>query len=110
MTSSIINFIVEKYLSNIVEINPEKTKSSLWSGTVEMSNLKIKREISETIDLPYCELVNGYIGKLTIQLQLPRFYLYPIKVNIDKVFFHARQKKLDKLNKEEEIKGIEICY
>ena len=107
MTSSIINFIVEKYLSNIVEINPEKTKSSLWSGTVEMSNLKIKREIFETIDLPYCELVNGYIGKLTIQLQLPRFYLYPIKVNIDKVFFHARQKKLDKLNKEEEIKGIE---
>ena len=43
MTSSIINFIVEKYLSNIVEINPEKTKSSLWSGTFEMNNLKIKK-------------------------------------------------------------------
>ena len=51
MTSSIINFIVEKYLSNIVEINPEKTKSSLWSGTFEMSNLKIKREIFETIEI-----------------------------------------------------------
>ena len=107
MTSSIINFIVEKYLSNIVEINPEKTKSSLWSGTFEMSNLKIKREIFETIDLPYCELVNGYIGNLLIKIQLPRFYAYPIRVVIDKVFFHARQKHLDKLNKEDEIKGIE---
>ena len=107
MTSSIINFIVEKYLSNIVEINPEKTKSSLWSGTFEMNNLKIKKEIFETIDLPYCELVNGYIGTLTIKLQLPRFYLYPIKVYIDKVFFHARQKQLDKLNKNDELKGME---
>ena len=72
-----------------------------------MSNLKIKREIFETIDLPYCELVNGYIGNLLIKIQLPRFYAYPIRVVIDKVFFHARQKHLDKLNKEDEIKGIE---
>ena len=107
MTSSIINFIVEKYLSNIVEINPEKTKSSLWSGTFEMSNLKIKKEIFQTIDLPYCELVNGYIGNLKIKIQLPRFYLYPIQVYIDKVFFHAKQKQLDKLNKNDELQGME---
>ena len=40
MTSSIINFIVDKYLSNILEINKEQTKSSIWKGEFEMSNIK----------------------------------------------------------------------
>ncbi len=73
-----------------------------------MSNLKIKPEIFTNLNLPYFELVNGYIGTLKIKLQLPRFYLYPIIVNIDKVFFHARQKKLEGLKKETEIKNMEI--
>ena len=97
MTSSIINFIVDKYLSNILEINKEQTKSSIWKGEFEMSNLKIKPEIFTNLNLPYFELVNGYIGTLKIKLQFPRFYLYPIIVNIDKVFFHARQKKIRRI-------------
>ena len=107
MTSSIINWIVDKYLSNILEINQEETKSSLWSGEFEMSNLKIKPEIFTNMNLPYFELVNGYVGKMKISLSLPRFYLYPIKVEIDKVFFHAKQKKLETLNKKTEIENME---
>ena len=51
MTSSIINWIVDKYLSNILEINKEQTKSSIWSGVVEMSNLKIKPDIFTSLNL-----------------------------------------------------------
>ena len=107
MTSSIINWIVDKYLSNILEINQEETKSSLWDGEFEMSNLKIKPEIFTNMNLPYFELVNGYVGKMKITLSLPRFYLYPIKVEIDKVYFHAKQKKLETLNKKTEIENME---
>ena len=107
MTSSIINWIVDKYLSNMLEINQEETKSSLWSGEFEMSNLKIKPEIFTNMNLPYFELVHGYVGKMKISLSLPRFYLYPIKVEIDKVFFHAKQKKLETLNKKTEIENME---
>ena len=107
MTSSIINWIVDKYLSNILEINQEETKSSLWSGEFEMSNLKIKPEIFTNMNLPYFELVHGYVGKMKISLSLPRFYLYPIKVEIDKVYFHAKQKKLETLNKKTEIENME---
>ena len=107
MTSTIINFIVERYLANILEIDTSQTAASLWSGTVEMSNLKIKQEIFENLNLPYLELVNGYVGKLSLKMSMPRFYLYPIKVYVDKVFFHARQKNIDKLNQYEEIKGME---
>ena len=107
MTSSIINWIVDKYLSNMLEINKEQTKSSLWSGEFEMSNLKIKPEIFTNMNLPYFELVHGYVGKMKISLSLPRFYLYPIKVEIDKVFFHAKQKKLETIQKSTEISNME---
>ena len=107
MTSTIVNFIVERYLANFLEINTSQTTASIWSGIVEMQNLKIKPEIFQTMNLPYLELVNGYVGKLKLELQMPRFYLYPIKVYVDKVFFHARQKNIDKLNKDKEIEGME---
>ena len=107
MTSSIINFIIEKYLANFLEINPEKTKTSLWSGTVELSNLKFKDSIFKTFNLPYLELVDGHIGSLKITMSLPRFYLYPIKVEVDNVFFFARQKNINDLSKEEEIQLME---
>ena len=107
MTSSIINWIVDKYLSNMLEINKEQTKSSLWGGVFEMSNLKIKPEIFTNMNLPYFELVHGYVGKMKISMSLPRFYLYPIKVEIDKVFFHAKQKKLETIQKSTEIANME---
>ena len=108
MTSTIVNFIVERYLANFLEINTSQTTASIWSGIVEMQNLKIKPEIFQTMNLPYLELVNGYVGKLKLELQMPRFYLYPIKVYVDKVFFHARQKNIDKLNKDKEIEAMEL--
>ena len=107
MTSSIINFIIDKYLANILEINPEKTQASLWSGTVELSNLKFKSSIFQTLNLPYLELVDGHIGLLRLTMSLPRFYLYPINVEVNDVFFYARQKSIDDLSKEQQIKDIE---
>ena len=107
MSSSIINWVIDKYLSNILEINKEQTKSSIWSGEVEMSNLKIKPEIFTSMNLPYFELVHGYVGKMKIKMSLPRFYKYPIKLEIDKLFFHAKQKKLETIKKEVEIQNME---
>ena len=107
MTSSIVNYIIENYLSNIFEINPEQTKASLWAGTVELNNIKFKKDIFTSLNLSYIELEEGYIGYLKITLQLPRFYLYPIKLNIDKVFIFAKQKSVNKINKRDEIKIME---
>jgi hypothetical protein len=51
--------------------------------------------------------VNGYIGNLLIKLKMPRFYKYPINLEIDKVFIHIKQINIDKKLKEEEIKSLE---
>ena len=107
MASTVLNFIVENYLSNFIEIDPSQTKASLWSGEVQMSNVKIKKELFQTMNIPFLEVVHGYIGSIKIKMQMPMFYKYPIDVFIEKVFFHARQKNINEINKEEEIKNME---
>ena len=52
MTSSIINYFVENYLSQFLEINPEETQADLWNGTVELNNIKFKKSIFQTLNLP----------------------------------------------------------
>ena len=72
-----------------------------------MSNVKIKKELFQTMNIPFFEVVHGYIGSIKITMSMPMFYKYPIKVEIENVFFHARQKDLNEINKEEEIKNME---
>ena len=107
MASGIINWVIGKYLSNILEINKDLTKSSIFTGELQMANLKIKPEIFTLLNLPFFELVHGYVGKLKVKAKVPRIHLHPIKVEVENVFFHAKQKKLSNINKESEIKFMQ---
>ena len=107
MSSTILNLIFENFLSSVVEIDASKTKLSLFSGQIELNNLKIKDEIFQNLNLPFIEVVHGYVGAFHIDLKMPFFYDNPIKVFVDKIFFHARLKNINKLNEEEEIKNME---
>ena len=107
MASGIINWIIDKYLNNILEINKDLTKSSIFTGEIQMANLTIKPAIFTLLNLPFFELIYGYVGKLKIKVKLPRIHLHPIKVEVENVFFHAKQKKLSNLKKEEQTKFME---
>ena len=65
--SLIINSIISSYLAEYLVINPEKTKLSLFEGTVELQGVKFKKTFFATLNLPYLELVEGYIGKIFIK-------------------------------------------
>ena len=105
--SSILNFVFDSVLSKFVEIDQSKTNFSLLSGKIVLENLKIKDEIFQTFNLPFVEVAHGYIGKIDIDLQMPFFYEHAIKVFVDKIFFHARLKNINKLNKQDEIKNMQ---
>ena len=106
MASSLINFIVDKFLSNFIEIDKSQTYASLWSGVLELKNLKIKKDSFSYINLPYFILENGYIGKIKIEMKMPFFYSNPINIYINDIFLYSKQKDINKLNEEEEIKAI----
>ena len=106
MSSTILNFFFNKFLANFVEIDTSKTNVSLFSGVIKLENLKIKSEIFQTYNIPYMELLHGYIGSMYIDLKMPFFYNYPIRVIIKEIFVHAKQKDINKIQKEEELRTI----
>ena len=106
MTSTVLNVIFNKLLANFLEIDTSKTNISILTGKIQLENLKIKREIFEYYYIPYFELLHGYVGSLDIDLKMPFFYNNPIKVKINQIFAHFRQKDINKLKKEEELHTI----
>ena len=105
---TIINTIVSNYLADYLEINPEKTKTSILSGTVELSGVKFKKSLFTTLNIPYLELEEGYIGKIHVTLSLPRFYLYPIVVYVDQIYIKVRPKNVNKITEKDIIDTFEI--
>ena len=105
---TIINTIVSNYLADYLEINPEKTKTSILSGTVELSGVKFKKSLFTTLNIAYLELEEGYIGKIHVTLSLPRFYLYPIVVYVDQIYIKVRPKNVNKITEKDIIDTFEI--
>ena len=105
---SIVNSIISSYLADYLEINPEKTKLSILSGTVDLFGVKFKKNLFTTLNLPYLELVDGYVGKIHANLSFPRFYLYPINVEVDKIYVKVKPKNMNKISEEEILKTFEI--
>ena len=103
MTSSIINYVIDKFLSNFLEINPNQTSISLLSGEFVLKNVKIKKSSFEYVNIDYLELVNGYIGSIKVLLQMPNFYSNPMKIYINDLYVYAKQKKIKNINEKERI-------
>ena len=104
----IINSIISNYLADFLEINPEKTKTSILSGKVELSGVKFKKNLFTTLNIPYLELEDGYVGNIKVKLSLPRFYLYPIIVNVNQIYIKIRPKNVNKISEEDILKTFEI--
>ena len=106
MFSSIINLVIDNFLSNFVEIDKSQTYASLLSGELELKNVKIKKDCFGYINLPYFILEIGYIGKIKIEISVPFFYSSPINIFINDIFIYAKQKDINKLKEKEEINSI----
>ena len=107
MSKSIVNFIIDTYLSSLIEIDTKSVKASLLKGTVSLSNLKFKPSFFDSMDLPNIEILNGYIGSLDIKVSVPLFYNNPFKVKISKVFFNAQQRNVNNISEQNEIARME---
>ena len=106
MTSSIINFVINKFLSNFLEINPNQAYISLLSGELTLKNIKIKQKALEYVNINYMQLINGYIGSLRILLQMPYFYENAISIYINDIYVYAKQKKIENINEKDISKNL----
>ena len=46
---AIVNSIISSYLANYLEINPQKTKLSVLTGTVDLFGIKFKKNLFTTL-------------------------------------------------------------
>ena len=103
-----MNSIISSYLAEYLEINPEKTKTSILSGTVDLYGVKFKKNLFTTLNLPYLELEDGYVGKIHVNLSLPRFYLYPINIEVDKIYIKVKPKDVNQISEQDILKTFDI--
>ena len=106
MESTLVNFIINKFLSNFLEINPKQTNISLLSGEFIFKNVKIKQNLFKYVNLDYLELITSYIGSMKILLSLPNFYSSPIKVYINDIFIYSKQKNIDNIKEKDRIESL----
>lgn len=107
MVSTLINYITDKFLSDILEIDKNKTKTSLISGTIELENIKIKKSLFESLNLPFIEIKHGFVGKIHVSFSPLTFWKSPIVIKVSKIHALAKQKSINKLNEKDAIKQME---
>ena len=107
MSYTIVNTIIDRYLSKILDIDTSKTNSSIFGGTVELSNIKVKDSVFESLNIPFFDLVFGFVGKIKVELTSFNVFSNPINVEISDVFILVKQKKLEEINEQDEIETLE---
>ena len=107
MSYTIVNTIINRYLSQILDIDTSKTNSSIFSGTVELSNIRVKPTVFENLNIPYFDLVNGMVGKIKVELTSFNVFSNPIIIEITDVFILVKQKRLEEINEQKEIENLE---
>jgi len=114
MTSWIINYVIDKYLNHIIEVDSNITDASiLKDGQIEFGNVKIKQEFLKTLNMPFFEFKESFIGKFTAKIYYSllrldyHFENYPIYIVLDEVFIHVKQKGMSDWSEEQKIKEME---
>ncbi|KAJ3171453.1 hypothetical protein HDU88_007532 [Geranomyces variabilis] len=84
----VINKILGDYVGNL---ESKQLSVGIWQGDVALHNLKLKKEALDKFNLPV-EVVDGYLGDLTLSIPWNDLKNKPVKIFINHVFLLARPK------------------
>lgn len=86
MISSIVAKILNRTLNSFIDdLKSDQLNVSLFSGTVNLENVSIKRTILDNFPMPY-RLEYGSIGKIYVEIPIRNIGSSPVKVEISNVF------------------------
>lgn len=109
MLESIVANILNRSLGAYVEnFDPKQLNIGIWSGDVTLSNLKLKPESLDKLNLPI-ELKCGNLGTLTMQIPWSNLKSKPVKVLIQDCYVLISAKLPNTFDQaEEKIKELRI--
>lgn len=103
MLESIVANILNRSLGAYVEnFDPNQLNIGIWSGDVTLSNLKLKPESLDKLELPI-DLKCGNLGTLTMQIPWSNLKGKPVKILIQDCYILITAKLQNSFNKSDEI-------
>ncbi|KAL8669265.1 MAG: hypothetical protein Q9168_006138 [Polycauliona sp. 1 TL-2023] len=100
LVSGLLNRFLGMYVKNF---DPKQLNVGIWNGDVKLRNLELRREALDQLHLPV-NVVEGYLGSLTMSIPWTNLRGKPVKINIEDVFLLAAPKEDAKYDVEEEAK------
>ncbi|KAG1054811.1 hypothetical protein G6F43_003196 [Rhizopus delemar] len=95
---NILNRFLKDYVSNL---NYDQLKIGIWKGEVNLSNLKLRKDALDKLDLPV-SVSEGYLGQITLVIPWSNLKSEPVKVIIDHIYLLAEPKNEATFSVEEE--------
>jgi vacuolar protein sorting-associated protein 13A/C len=98
LVATLLNRFLGMYVKNF---DAKQLNVGIWSGDVQLRNLQLRREALDQLRLPV-NVVEGYLGQLTLSIPWSNLRGKPVKVNIEDVFLLAAPKVDADYDSEEE--------
>lgn len=91
MVSRIVRTILNRTLNSFIEnLKSDQLDISIFSGTVKLENLSLKKTVLDNVPFPF-RLEYGYVGKIFVDIPIRNLSSRPVKVEISDVFVLLRQ-------------------
>jgi vacuolar protein sorting-associated protein 13A/C len=85
IVANLLNRFLGMYVRNF---DAKQLNVGIWSGDVKLKNLQLRKEALDQLKLPL-NVVEGYLGQLTLQIPWSNLRGKPVRVSIEDVFLLA---------------------
>lgn len=101
MAKSLLLNVLVDVLGNYVEgLSKENLKVAVWSGTIDLYNLKLKASALDKLNLPI-KVERGSLKSLHLKIPWASLESKPVIAVLDGIYLHAGPIDLSKLSPEE---------
>lgn len=101
MAKSLLLNVLCDVLGNYVEgLSRENLKVAVWSGTIDLSNLKLKGTAFDNLNLPI-KVERGYLKKLHLKIPWASLESKPVIVELDGIYLQASPLDMANLSAED---------
>ena len=82
LLENLLKSVLGEYVENL---DPQKLSVSIWSGLIQLNDLKLRRDLFQKLNLPF-NLKLGIIKSLTCELPWTRLSSQPVVCKLDQLF------------------------
>jgi hypothetical protein len=101
MLEGVVSKLLNAHLGEFLELDPEALKLSVWSGNVNLSNLALKPNALDFLQLPI-QIKHGYVEKLKLEANWRHLTSRPVVIHIEGVYIEIEPRTNFEFNADKE--------